>query len=1256
MFLDSGSEVNIIDNKSYNLYFSHIPQSRSLVRKSLQSLNSSKFNVTGNVSLEVKVGEYLLTDDFYVVSNIGMHPLILIGYPSMAKHKIILNPERRGIIIQNKTFVPHTNKHMKTSVSHIVREIEIEVEKTKDDCERKRERERERDRERERERDRGRENSDALSRCDRVRESKQNNTLVSSRLNQQNVCNQEMSAVEKDDCPISLNLGEILNDNHIKPAYLCKDVEIGCEKPCVLAMKVKGVKDNISVVVLSEKSKVKGISATSSMSDIKDGKILVEVMNNTNACMQLRKGTNICDVEVYSKPIVVDEIGSFANVGAIMNTEIMNERLDKFKEKSNNIDFSEARMSLMDLLVEFEDIIALPNDQLGCTNILKHTILLKDKKPIYIPAYRIPEKHRQIVRKEVEDLLREGIVKPSSSPYNFPLLVVPKKDGTWRVVTDFRILNKVIIDDRFPVPAMEDIISSIGKKKYFSTIDLVKGYLQIPLDEDSGPYTAFSTDIGHYQYTRLPFGLKTAPITFMRLMNTIFSGLLGDKLFVYMDDLCICTNTLEEHVLMIREVLTRLRNANLKIKLSKCEFFKKEITYLGHKISGEGVEVHESKLKGIQSFPVPNSRKQLQSFLGVSGFYRKFVPGYSTIAAPLTDLLKKDADFVWSDEQQKAFESLKGKLETPPILVFPNFKNTFYLATDASNIGIGGVLMQKIDNKFRPLAYYSRKLKPNEAKLSVTDREALAVVQNLIHFKYIIMGHPIIIMTDHKPVLDLFNNPGHSPRRARMFMNLQDFDPQFKYIKGSSNIIADHLSRYVFDSKEPDLNIAVLFETNHSDIYNWDKDLIIKEQDEDQQLNKIKEYLREPSKHRNFKPFISNVELVDEVLVRKINLSTRSLFSKVQQIVIPKSLIKMALEIVHDNALVAHPGVDKTYEQARKQFYWKNMLKDIRKHIAECEVCLQYKGKIPNPPKILSYPVPEKPFDRVHMDLLTNFNETLRGNKHILVVVDYLTRYTELIPLSSKTAKHCASEFFYGYICRHGLPKTLISDNGKEFNNEFYSTLCNIFKIKKVNTSVYTPSSNGVVERTNRKILEILRTTIGGADTEWDLSLPAVQMTLNTSLHASIKDTPHAALYGLDCNSPFNISFSNDQGPLNDMQVVINNAKHRFDILRRKLEESNIELKKKQHLRAKTIDIKVGDLVYIKINVKKEINHKLGKKFSGPYRVIEKINNNKYKLQSSINESDIKHVHVSNIKPQSSASKERKKVHFDLRKNKIFLF
>lgn len=396
------------------------------------------------------------------------------------------------------------------------------------------------------------------------------------------------------------------------------------------------------------------------------------------------------------------------------------------------------------------DVFSLDTDPLPCTNITTHTIEPKNSKPINIKSYRPPECHRIEIKNQIQDMLNKKIIEPSDSPYNAPIWVVPKKlDASgkqkWRVVVDFRKLNETTEQDAYPLPNQDDILAHLGDAKFFSALDLSSGFHQIPMSIDSKKYTAFSTTDGHYHFNRMPFGLKNAPATFQRMMDTALRGLIGKNCFVYLDDIIIFGKTLEEHNDNLSKLFKRLRDTGLKLQADKCEFLKPELEYLGHLITASGIKPNPAKLSAIKNFKIPKNVTQVKSFLGLSGYYRKFIKNFSTISKPLTELTKKGTKFDWDMNRQNSFDLLKEKLCSPPILSYPNFNKTFILTTDASNDGIGGVLSQD----GHPCCFISRTLNSAEQNYTTTEKELLAIVWSVKRLRQYLLGRKFIIETDH---------------------------------------------------------------------------------------------------------------------------------------------------------------------------------------------------------------------------------------------------------------------------------------------------------------------------------------------------------------------------------------------------------------------------------------------------------------------------------------------------------------------------
>lgn len=460
----------------------------------------------------------------------------------------------------------------------------------------------------------------------------------------------------------------------------------------------------------------------------------------------------------------------------------------------------EERKEIEKTCLDYQDIFHLPGEKVSCTPVVKHEIRLEPgTEPINSRPYRLPESQKQEVRRQVEEL-EGGIIAESTSPWNSPLLVVPKKaDATgekrWRLVIDYRKLNERTVGDAYPLPDVTEILDQLGQSKYFSCTDMVMGYHQIEVAEEDRAKTAFSTKEGHWEYRRLPFGLKTAPSTFQRMMNVVLSGLTGSRCFVFLDDIVVYAKSLAKHDAKIRQVFDRIRGNNLKLKPEKCEFLRKEVSYLGHVISENGVLPDKAKTRVVEDFPTPRNVKQLKRFLGLMSYYRRFIPRFSTLASPLHRLLKKDAKYEWTDKQEQAFQGLKGRLISPPILRYPDFSRKFVLTTDASGEGVGAVLFQGEIGKDLPIAFASRSLNKAERKYSATEKELLPIVWGVRYFRPYLYGTKFTVVTDHKPLTWIVSvkDPGSRLLRWRIKLEKYDYDIVFK--RGATNTNADALSR-----------------------------------------------------------------------------------------------------------------------------------------------------------------------------------------------------------------------------------------------------------------------------------------------------------------------------------------------------------------------------------------------------------------------------------------------------------------------------
>lgn len=468
---------------------------------------------------------------------------------------------------------------------------------------------------------------------------------------------------------------------------------------------------------------------------------------------------------------------------------------------------SEEKENIVSLVKRHSERFFVPNEYLSATRLQTHKIVTTDEVPIHHKQYRFPPVHREEITRQVQELVEGDIVAPSASPYNSPVWIVPKKPDSmgnkkWRMVIDYRKLNEKTIGDSYPLPNINDILNQLGGAKYFSVLDLASGFHQIPMDPIDAHKTAFSTPYGHYQFSRMPFGLRNAPATFQRLMDQVLTGLQGTELFVYMDDIVVHASSLKEHDVKMKKLLSRLESANLKLQPDKCEFLHHEVTYLGHIIGENGVRPDPKKLAAVRNFPTPKNLKNIRQFLGLAGYYRRFIADFSRTASPLSNMLKKGAAFKWTRDAQHAFETLRESLCKEPILQYPDFEREFILTTDASDFAIGGVLSQGDVGQDLPIGYASRVLNPAEKNYSTIEKELLAIVYCANHFRPYLYGRTFVLVTDHQPLTWLHRVKDPTSRLVRWRLKLEEYNYRIIYKKGISNSNADALSR------NPPLEIA----------------------------------------------------------------------------------------------------------------------------------------------------------------------------------------------------------------------------------------------------------------------------------------------------------------------------------------------------------------------------------------------------------------------------------------------------------------
>jgi archaeosine-15-forming tRNA-guanine transglycosylase len=531
-----------------------------------------------------------------------------------------------------------------------------------------------------------------------------------------------------------------------------------------------------------------------------DYKVLVDHKEKTYHANILKKYMSRVDQQETHivATIIIDEPDDACDFGQKEGIPLVSL---KKKEGLEDVKFSptlttEQKNEAMRVSKEYERVLS---DLPGKTGLAECEVRQETDTPVHVRQYPLPYSKVEVIKKEVDTMLKMGVIEPAASPYNAPVVLVKKKDGEYRFCVDYRKLNQATVFDSEPMPDIDQLFSKLSKKKFFTKLDLTKGFWQIPMKESDKEKTAFTAAQGQFQWTTMPFGLKNAGAVFSRMMRKLLRPLDQESVSNFMDDVMIATETWDQHIRVLRRVLQRLAECNLRAKPSKCHVGFKELSFLGHEIAEGTIRPEEGKIQKILEAKPPRTKKELRAFLGLAGYYRKFVPDFATVALPLTDRTKKGQpeQVVWDENCEAAFKTLKRKLCEKPVMCIPDVERPFVLRTDASDRGIGAVLMQEQGHGLQPIAYASKKLSSAENHYATIEKECLAVVWGIKKFQPYLFGTSFVLETDHQPLLYLRKAKTENGRLMRWAIQLQQYDFTVKVIPGKDNVGADYLSRCV---------------------------------------------------------------------------------------------------------------------------------------------------------------------------------------------------------------------------------------------------------------------------------------------------------------------------------------------------------------------------------------------------------------------------------------------------------------------------
>ena len=696
--------------------------------------------------------------------------------------------------------------------------------------------------------------------------------------------------------------------------------------------------------------------------------------------------------------------------------------------------------------------------------------------------YSLSPPERKAMEDYIRDSLAAGIIRPSSSPAGAGFFFVGKKDGSLRPCIDYRGLNDVTMKNRYPLPLLSSAFELLQGATVFTKLDLRNAYHLVRIREGDEWKTAFNTHTGHYEYLVMPFGLTNAPAVFQALVNDVLRDMLNRFVFVYLDDILIFSRTLSEHTRHVQLVLRRLLENSLYVKAEKCEFHVPSISFLGYIVTEGNIQMDPAKITAVTSWPVPENRKKLQQFLGFANFYRKFIRNYSTVAAPLTALTSIKHPFAWSPEANKAFNALKARFTSAPILQMPDAERQFIVEVDASDVGVGAVLSQRAadDNKLHPCAFFSRRLSPAECNYDIGNRELLAVKLALEEWRHWLEGSavPFLVWTDHKNLEYIRTAKRLNPRQSRWALFFTRFNFTLSYRPGSRNTKPDALSRQfqksdVAASQQP---APILPDPCIMAALTWD---------------------------------------VEEQVRNALSNQPGPSVCPYDRLFVPEHLRSQVIQWAHNSHLACHPGSHRTCHLLTQRFWWPSLRKDAREFVRACPTCNQNKSSSRPPAGLLQpLPVPSRPWSHISLDFVTGLPPS-EGKTVILTVVDRFSKMAHFIPLPKlPSARETAQAVLDSVFRLHGLPRDIVSDRGPQFTSTFWKEFCHLLGATVSLTSGFHPQSNGQSERANQELEKALRCMASGKPQSWARQLTWIEYAHNSLSSSATGMSPFQCVYG----------------------------------------------------------------------------------------------------------------------------------------------
>ncbi len=870
-----------------------------------------------------------------------------------------------------------------------------------------------------------------------------------------------------------------------------------------------------------------------------------------------------------------------------------------------------------------------------------------DHPPVYSRQYSASDKDQQIKFQETQKLLERGQIEESTSPWSSPIVLVKKKDKTMRFCIDYRRLNAVTIKDAFPLPRIDEIFDQLTDAKYYTKFDFKSGYFQVPLSKEDRPKTAFSTRDNHYQFTVLPQGITNGPATFQRVINHILGPARWKYALAYIDDVIIYSNTFEEHLSHLNDVCQILKDARFRLNPEKCEIARTQTDYLGHRIQNGEIRPSPTNIHGLLHTKIPETADEACKFVKAAEYYRKFIPNFSQIAEPLRKFVPttrteqkkgQKMKITLSIEEIQAFEKLKQFLTTDLVLRLPNNRFPFKVQTDASDEGIGAVLLQIYPEGNRPVAYISKKFTLAQRRWSPMEQECYAFICALDKWHNYLSGTKFTWETDHKALTQLNKKAQINKRCERWRLKILEYDFDVKYIPGLQNSMPDYLSRSpVEDAEEdPDETPLVISESTQTDfeittrrpyiitavqtraaklrnpITDNSTDITPMTSDSPIEENRIIPFtiedLIQAQQNDTYAQNILNNIKKNKKYFMKDNLLMRRLNPPVPYV--PQGELRRSiLKIYHDTAANgAHFGRNKTLHKIKTRYFWPMMNKHIDNYVKSCIPCAQHNPRRQKTPgKLRPIKPPEGVWQLVAMDFHGPINPTSqRGNKYIISLTDILSKFVVTKAVKDNSAQTAVRFLKEDIISKFGTPRCILTDNGTHFTSSVTNELIKQIGATHLYSTPYHPETNGQVERYNSTMDAKIAALSNLRKTNWDDQLPFVTFNYNTSIHSSTKQIPFEMMYGRKPVLPLDhqdVNVTLDYDPehskkLNEYLSSLNDQAKRNIILNQQRYKQHYDMNRSDPL------FQINDLVLVKTL---NIRHKFDIRYEGPFRIIKEI-------------------------------------------------